>query len=123
MKTQRLFILLSLLFSASPLFAASSEGIPSSCEKYARTERFHSCENARKFGLTLNAAEYVEQMAEKEYAAQFCEGKSLENANTASILAGGENFRALYEAHMTMLRERCVYDPDGWCRAMGHTRK
>ncbi|MBQ9405407.1 MAG: hypothetical protein IJU37_01550 [Desulfovibrio sp.] len=95
------------------------------CGHYTGTAAYETCENARKHGLSFNAAALVEGLAERSYAVEFCGGVQdlAEQRHTESILAGGEHFRALYDEHLAMLRHRCIYDPDGWCQSRGLTRK
>lgn len=94
------------------------------CEKYGLKERA-TCENAKQFGLSLHAAHLVEWLAERDFAASFC-GSALDPAEVRhreSILAGDTKGRSLFAAHGRMLRERCIYDPDGYCQSMGFARR
>ena len=83
------------------------------------------CAVARRHGLSLNAAALMERLAERTFAAEFCNApmEPSEERHRDSLLAGGENFRALYDAHLKRLREMCIYDPGGWCRDRGFERR
>ena len=63
--------------------------------------------------------------AERAYAAEFCNAPldPSEERHRDSLLAGGGNFRALFDAHLKRLSEMCIYDPDGWCRDRGFERR
>ena len=123
------FLLLTMLsawLTCSPVLALSvANGPPADCAQYRTSPQRTTCENARKFGLSFNAAAIVEGLAERAYAVEFCGGTPdpAEQRHTESILAGSAAFRALYDEHLTMLRQRCIYDPNGWCRSMGFARE
>ncbi|MBO4313714.1 MAG: hypothetical protein J5838_05415 [Desulfovibrio sp.] len=124
---KRIFFL--LLFAAAWLAAglslAAPDAAPGDCAQFARKEMRDTCENARRHGLSLNAAALTERLAERAYAAEFCNAPldPSEERHRDSLLAGGGNFRALYDAHLKRLREMCIYDPDGWCRDRGFERR
>ncbi|MCR5815102.1 MAG: hypothetical protein K6G15_11520 [Desulfovibrio sp.] len=110
-----LLFLLFLLAMPSALWAE-----PLNCEQYPADER-GSCENAKRFGLSLNAARLVEGLAERDFAASFCgaELAPAEKRQIESLLAPDPKWRALFSAHGQMLRERCIYDPASYCQSMG----
>ena len=111
--------------AAAPAFAAQ-DAVPEDCAQFARTGMRDTCENARRYGLSLNAAALMESLAERTYAAEFCKAPldPSEERHRDSLLAGGGNFRALYDAHLKRLREICcIYDPVGWCRDRGFERR
>ena len=107
----------------SPCLAA--DAVPDSCREYRNSPRYETCQNARKYGLSLNAAALAEQLAERDFAAEFCgaEPDPATQRHTQSLLSGSANMRALHDAHLALLRERCIYDPDGWCQSMGFQRR
>ena len=121
----------SALFLAACLYclaawaAAPADSVPADCTQYTSSPRRETCENARRHGLSLNAAALVEGLAERAYAVEFCGGTPdpAEQRHTESILAGSPAFRALYDEHLTLLHQRCIYDPGGWCRDRGLTRR
>lgn len=128
---KRCLLLLAALMLACPLGAvragegADDAGIPRDCSRYQVHPRRETCLNARKYGMSINAAALVQGLAERTHAVEFCRSTPdpAEQRHRDSLLAGSPNLRALYEAHLAMLRQRCVYDPDGWCQSMGFTRR
>ncbi len=111
------------LFSSLPTYA--EEWAPADCGRYRGTSRYDTCQHAKKYNLSINAAAIVEGLAERTYAVELCGAipDPAEQRYTESILAGSPEFRDLYNAHLTMLRQRCIYDPDGWCQERGFQRR
>ena len=110
---------------AAALSFTAPDAAPDDCAHFARTGMRDTCENARRHGLSLNAAALMERLAERAYAAEFCNAPldPSEERHRDSLLAGGGNFRALYDEQLNRLREMCIYDPDGWCRDRGFERR
>lgn len=104
---------------------ADPSAVPASCEAYAGTPRHATCLAAVKHGLSLNAAAVVEGLAERAHAVEFCRARPdpAEARHTESILAGGPNFRALFDEHRARLAAAGVEDPEGWCRQQGLERR
>lgn len=125
MKTVVLLLTLAMSCLLSYLSAFAEENPPADCTKYHGTSRYETCQHAREFGLSLNAAAIVEGLAERTYAVELCGGTidPAEQRHTESILAGSTRFRDLYNAHLLMLGHRCIYDPDGWCQERGFNRR
>ena len=117
--------LATCLYSLAAWAAAPADSVPADCTQYRTSPQRETCENARRHGLSLNAAALVEGLAERAYAVEFCGGTPdpAEQRHTESILAGSPAFRALYDEHLTLLHQRCIYDPGGWCRDRGLTRR
>ena len=123
-----LFVALNLGLWAScvPVSAfASTEGPPTDCTAYPVAPLRDTCENARKFGLSFSVTQEIEYLAAREYAFTFCGAQpdTVFRQQVADRLAQDTRLRALYDEHLTMLKHRCIYDPDGWCQSMGFQRR
>ena len=114
MKAGLLFLAMSCLLLPWPAFA--SESPPTDCKQYQGTSRHETCEHAKQYGFSFKAAALIEGLAEQTYALELCGAKSDHAAlrHLEAILASSPKFQELYRAHLTMLRQRCVYDPSGW---------
>ena len=104
---------------------AQAQGVPASCDAWLGTPRHATCLHAVKHGLTLHAAAVVEGLAERAHAVEFCRARPdpAEARHTESILAGGPNFRALFDEHRARLAAGDIEDPEGWCRQQGLERR
>ncbi len=104
---------------------AQAQGVPASCDAWIGTPRHATCLHAVKHGLTLHAATVVEGLAERAHAVEFCRARTdtAEARHTESILAGGPNFRALFDEHRARLAAAGIEDPEGWCRQQGLERR
>ena len=118
------FFFLVLLCLSVQTHALATEAAAEDCSKYKGEARFETCENARKYGLSLNAAALVEWLAERTYAYRLCGVRPdpSEERHKEALLAGSLSFRALFEAELRRLEERCIYDPRGWCQERGLSR-
>lgn len=125
MKTSVLLWAVAMSCLLFPLPTLAEESPPADCEQYKGTSRHDTCQHAQQYGLSFNAAAVVEGLAERTYAVELCGATPdpAEQRHTESILAGSPRFRELYNAHLTMLRQRCIYDPDGWCQERGFKRR
>ena len=112
-----LFAVLGLLVGPA-CSLASDQAPPADCSAYPAYPKRGTCENARKFGLSFDTAQEIEGLAEQEHAFGFCGIPPDEEfrARVRERLAQDSRLRALYDEHLTMLKHRCVYDPEGWCR-------
>lgn len=120
MKKRRIVFLslcAALVLSSGPAVAAE-ETPPADCSAYPVHPKRGTCENARKFGLSFDTAREIEGLAEQEHAFGFCGIPPDEafRARARERLARDGRLRALHDEHLTMLKHRCVYDPEAWCR-------
>ncbi len=119
------FFPVTLLMAHAAPAAEARRDAPAGCEACRGAERRSTCLNARAYGLSMEDAAMIEDLAEHDHAVIFCghEPDPADTRRTETILAGGAAFRGLYDAHRKMLETRCVYDPAGWCRSMGLERR
>lgn len=123
-----LSVALNLLLGTTGILVpafASAETPPANCAAYPVAPLRDSCENARKFSLSLGVTQEIEYLAAREYGFSFCgvQPDTLFRQQVADRLAQDARLRALYNEHLALLKHRCIYDPDGWCRSMGFQRR